>query len=101
LVTCARGRHTAAIEETDMAERHRPLREIAKQITEDWGARVNYAAAPYLEAMGRLDQVTDRYGHDDAEGIVIRFLGNARSWRGEVATEVKAELKRILASARG
>lgn len=73
----------------------RPLYEIADQIRKDWRP-VNYAAKPYLDAMSSLDSVNDKYGQDDARGIVLYFLSNARSWRGETAKLVKAELKAML-----
>jgi hypothetical protein len=76
----------------------RPLRDIALDIRKNW-ARINYAAAPYLEVMAGLDRITDRYGHDDAEGIVLRFLGNARSWRGPEARRIKQELRDLLRGA--
>jgi hypothetical protein len=72
----------------------RPLHVIAAEIREDWG-QVHYTAEPYLEAMERLDKITDNYFDDDAKGIVIRFVGNAGSWRGEKAREIKAELRAI------
>ncbi len=71
----------------------RPLYEIAREIRRDWGAKVNYAAKPYLDAMGTLDKITDNYICDSGESIVLYFLCNANSWRGEVARRVKAELK--------
>lgn len=74
---------------------YRPLYEIAQEIRNDWskqGKGINYAAKPYLEAMFALDKMTDKYGADDAKTIVIYFLANAGTWRGEVAKRVKAEL---------
>ncbi len=70
----------------------RPLYEIAAEIRRDWKP-VNFAAKPYLEAMESLDSINDRYGMDSAKGIVIYFLSNASTWRGETARRVKAELK--------
>lgn len=78
----------------------RPLYTVAAEISADYRAQgkpVYFAAAPYVQAMGRLGDLNDRYYEDDAEGIVIRALGNLGSWRGEVATRVKAELKAALA----
>ena len=72
----------------------RPLHQIAKDIRADW-KNVNYAAKPYLDALGQLDSITDSFGYDSAKGIVLRFLGNASSWRGEVAKRIKAELKAL------
>jgi hypothetical protein len=36
------------------------------------------------------------YGADDARGIVMYFLANAGTWRGENARRIKAELKGML-----
>lgn len=74
----------------------RLLRDIAAEIDNDWGSKVNYAAKPYLQAMARLDYVTDSYGYDSGKGIVAYFLANAGTWRGEVARRVKAELKGMI-----
>jgi hypothetical protein len=70
-----------------------PLSEIAGIVRADW-KKVNYAAAPYLEAMGTLRSVDDNYYLDSGRSVVLYFLANANSWRGDVAREVKAELKR-------
>lgn len=72
----------------------RPLYEIAREIREDW-KNVHYAAKPYLEAMGDLNSIHDRYGYESGKSIVLYFLSNAGSWRGETARRVKAELKKI------
>src|SRR5258706_11642137 len=72
----------------------RPLYKIAREIRRDW-AKVNYAAVPYLNAMGSLDNVREYYGADDAKSIVLYFLGNARSWKGETAKRIKSELKAL------
>jgi len=74
----------------------RPLYEIAREINKDWGAKLNYAAKPYLNAMYSLDKVTDSYGSDSGHSIVCYFLSNAGTWRGEVAKRVKAELKSMV-----
>lgn len=73
----------------------RTLREIAGEIRRDW-KRVNYAAAPYVEAMGTLDSIEQDYFMDSGRRIVGGFLANAGSWRGEVARRVKAELREML-----
>lgn len=75
----------------------RTLNEIAREIRKDWGAKVNFAAKPYLEAMLSLDTIQDKYGYDDGDSIVRYFLVNANTWRGETAKRVKAELKAMLA----
>lgn len=72
----------------------RPLYEIAREIKQDWKA-VNYGAKPYLEAMYSLDSINDKYGMDSAKSIVLYFLSNAGTWRGETAKRIKAELKKM------
>jgi hypothetical protein len=71
----------------------RSLSTIASEIRRDWGSKVNYAAKPYLSAMAGLDSIDDNYGYDSAKSIVLYFLSNASSWRGENAKRIKAELK--------
>jgi hypothetical protein len=73
----------------------RSLSTIAAEIRKDWGSKVNFAAKPYLSAMAGLDSVNDQYGYDDARSIVLYFLSNASSWRGETAKRIKAELKSL------
>ena len=76
------------------------LSEIANLISRDWRATspkgVNYAAKPYLEAMQCLNDVKDNYGADNGKSIVLYFLGNASSYRGEQAKAIKLELKNRL-----
>ncbi len=74
----------------------RPIKEIAAEIVEDWGGKVNYAARPYLEAMCTIDAIDDMYGYDRADDIVRYFLGNSVTWRGQKAREIKAELRAML-----
>jgi hypothetical protein len=78
-----------------MKEMHRPISEIAKEIKKDW-KKVYYGAVPYLEAMCSLDQVTDSCGQDSTKSVIVYFLGNAQSYRGETARKSKAELKEII-----
>lgn len=73
----------------------RPLSEIAREIRKDW-KNVNFAAKPYLDAMSTLGSINERYGYDSARSIVLYFLSNAGSWRGETAKRVKAELNAML-----
>ena len=74
----------------------RPLYEIAKEIRNDWGSKIHFGAKPYLSAMMVLDKITDRYMCDDAKTIIRYFLGNARTWKGDVARRVKKELNEML-----
>ena len=73
----------------------RSIATIAREIRADWRP-VNFAAAPYLEAMFSLDSIDDNYYSDDGRSVVAYFLSNASSWRGENARRIKAELKSAL-----
>lgn len=73
----------------------RPLHVIAREIRSDW-TKVWFGAVPYLDAMSQLDSINDNYGCDPGKQIVAYFLGNATTWKGEVARRVKAELKAML-----
>ena len=77
-------------------EENRPLYDIAREIYDDWGRNVNYAAKPYLEAMSTLDSVNDNYYMDSGKSIVLYFLSNASTWRGETAKRIKIELKKMV-----
>jgi hypothetical protein len=72
----------------------RSLREIAYEIKRDW-AKPNYAAAPYLDAMTGLGSINDDYYQDSGRSVVLYFLSNASTWRGETAKRIKKELKQI------
>ena len=72
----------------------RPLHVIARDIYQAW-PKVNYAAKPYLEAMADLTSIEDKYGYDNARSIVLYFLSNASSFRGDEAKAIKLELKSI------
>jgi len=73
----------------------RPINVIARDIRNNW-PKPHFGAVPYLDAMRSLDQITDKYGEDSGESIVLYFLSNAATWRGPKARELKAELKAIL-----
>ena len=73
----------------------RPLYEIAIDITANW-AKVNFGAVPYLAAMKTLDSIDDDYGQDSGRSIVMYFLSNATTWRGEAARNIKKELNAML-----
>lgn len=82
-----------------VATNHRPLHVIAKEIKKDWNATskngVYFGAKPYLDAMETLDKITDNYYDDTAKYIVLYFLGNAMTWKGENAKRIKLELKNM------
>jgi len=74
----------------------RPIYEIARDIRSDW-TKVSPYAEPYLEAMEDLDSVEDRYIFDSARSVINYFLANASGWKGDVAREIKKELKGMVA----
>jgi len=73
----------------------RELYKIAQEIRKEW-PNANYAAVPYLEAMRSMASVNDTYGLDDGKTIVLYFLANAGTWRGEAAKRIKAELREMI-----
>jgi hypothetical protein len=80
----------------------RPLHVIATEISDNWvdpktgASKVYFGAVPYLDAMRYLSAITDNYYNDSGKDVVIYFLSNAATWRGEVAKRVKAELKTLI-----
>lgn len=69
----------------------RSLSVIASEIRKDW-TNPYFGAKPYLSAMQGLNNISDSYGMDSAKMIVLYFLSNASTWRGEKAREIKKEL---------
>ena len=74
---------------------NRQINEIAAEIKSDW-KKVNFGAVPYLEAMQSINSIDENYGLDNAKTIVIYFLSNATTWRGETARRIKKELKDMI-----
>lgn len=78
---------------------HRPLYEFAQDIVSDYadrGKSVPECARAYVDPMSYLNQITDKFGYDDGDTVVIYALSNLTGWRGETAKRVKRELKQIL-----
>ena len=73
----------------------RPLYEIAREIRKTW-TKVSPYAEPYLVAMQSLGSINDNYYFDSGKSIVLYFLGNANTWRGEDARRIKTELKQMV-----
>lgn len=73
---------------------NRPLYQIASEIKQDW-KKPYFGAVPYLDAMQTLTNISDNYYEDSAKTIVIYFLANANTWKGEIAKRVKTELKQL------
>jgi hypothetical protein len=72
------------------------ISDIAWRCARDW-KNVSPHARPYLEDMKRWSQIDQSSGNSNCRDVVVRFLSNASGWRGPVAKELKAELKRRLA----
>jgi hypothetical protein len=66
--------------------------EIAHAIAKDW-TNVSPYAADYLNAMKEIRNVDDNYYADSAKSVILYFLANASSYRGENARSYKALLK--------
>lgn len=75
----------------------RTFREIATEIMSLW-AKPYFGAVPYIEAMLELNTSDPKapYLFERADDIVLRFLCNAQTFRGEDAKRIKAELKAML-----
>ena len=73
----------------------RTIKEIAQEISKEW-KNINPHASAYLLPMGRLNEISDKYGDDDGKTIVLYFLANATYWRGPTAKRIKAELKSLI-----
>ena len=73
----------------------RPIHQIAMDISLKWD-NPYFAAVPYLQAMHCIQNIDDMYGLDKARSVVVYFLSNATTFRGEDARRLKAELKDIL-----
>lgn len=71
---------------------------IAAEIRSDW-SNVWFGAEPYVQAMESMNTLEDGYlfpGRNAGESVVVGFLGNAQTWRGEVARRIKKELKSMV-----
>ena len=71
----------------------RSLNVIAQEVMADWKNWRNSYASEYLKAMATLTSIDDNYYYDSGKSIVLYFLANVQSWRGETAKRIKQELK--------
>jgi hypothetical protein len=81
---------------------HRAISTIAAEIRKDWSSqradkKVPIHADVYLRPMETLTSISDNYHRDTAVTVVLYFLTNATTWKGETAKRIKKELKAILA----
>ena len=84
----------------------RTFSDVANEVFILWRKKYGYnkfpvsfvGAIPYLQAMLACS-TTDKnalYGCETRETIVLYFLANVTSWKGEDARRIKAELKSML-----
>jgi hypothetical protein len=76
----------------------RSISSIAYDIKKSW-VKPYFGAKPYLDAMTQLNSINDKYMYDDASNVVMYFLANASTFRGNDAKVLKAELKALLKGA--
>ena len=69
--------------------------EIAHAIAKDW-ENISPYAADYLNAMKEINDIEGNYIHDSAKSVVLYFLANAGSYRGESARSYKSILKAMV-----
>jgi hypothetical protein len=67
--------------------------QIADIIRQNW-KNISIHAAPYLDAMDELGDINENFYCDSGKSVVLYFLANAHTWRGDIAKQVKAELKK-------
>ena len=66
----------------------RPISDIARDVYKAW-PNVNFAAKPYLEAMLSLGSIDENYYFDSGRSVVMYFLSNAHSFRGDEAKALR------------
>ncbi len=86
---------------TNTQTEKRTISAIAQEIFKLWPTgqgkgKMYFGAVPYANAMLSVERVGDMYGADTAKSLVLYFLSNATTWRGEDAKRIKAELKSIV-----
>ena len=69
--------------------------EIAYAIAKDW-QNISPYAKDYLNAMKEIRDINGSYYADDAKSVVLYFLANASTYRGENARAYKALLKEMV-----
>lgn len=75
----------------------RTFKQIAIEIKKVW-PKPYFGAVPYIDAMMCLDTTDPEapYLFEHADEIVLRFLCNAQTFRGEDARRIKTELKSMV-----
>jgi hypothetical protein len=70
---------------------NRQIYEIANEIISDW-QNPSPHAIPYIRALKQLTDMNSQFGSESAASVILYFLSNASSWKGEVARRIKSEL---------
>lgn len=75
----------------------RGLNVITKEVRKNWSSPY-IGATPWLMYMSNIysDNLNTEYQGVMGREAVTEFLDNADTWEGEVATKIKAELKKML-----
>jgi hypothetical protein len=73
----------------------RTVSAIALDIANAW-PKPYFGAVPYLSAMLKIDDINGDYYEDTAASVVLYFLANAKTFRGDKARALKAELRSLL-----
>lgn len=73
----------------------RPLYEIAGDIEEDWDS-ITPEASEWLEAMATMTSITEPYYTGTGRFVVSKFLATSQGWRGDTATDIKDELRKLV-----
>ena len=71
------------------------ISDIAKFIKTDW-KKIPLNAKVYIDAMLEINNIDAKYGLDDAKTIVLYFLANAVTYRGENAKIIKKHLNTLI-----
>ncbi len=80
-----------------MNEAPRPLNELAEIIyREGRGKSWFNIAKHYVEPMLSMTDATEDYYYDSGTSVVLYALNNLQYWRGDVAKQVKLEMKQHL-----
>ena len=74
---------------------NRSISSIARDIKRVW-IKPYFGAKPYLDAMTQLHSINDKFYEDSASSVVMYFLANASTFRGNDAKVLKLELKNLL-----
>lgn len=74
-------------------DKPRTISAIAMEISRLW-TKPYFGAVPYLAAMRGMNNASDPVGYDSGKSIILYFLSNAKTWRGDDARRLKAELKK-------